>query len=71
MLDLVGVGARSTDIAAALGVEVSTVESFVRSAMQKLGASTRVAAAAKLQELRGDQPWKAGFTRRPGAPSSG
>jgi hypothetical protein len=43
----------------------------VRSAMQKLGASTRVAAAAKLQELRGDQPWKAGFTRRPGAPSSG
>ena len=68
VLDLVGVGARSTDIAAALGVEVSTVESFVRSAMQKLGASTRVAAAATLQELRGDQPWKAGFTPPPGRP---
>lgn len=52
VLDLVGTGARSADIAAALGVEVSTVESFVRTAMQKLSVPTRVAAAARLRELR-------------------
>ena len=53
VLDLVGSGMRSTEIAAALGIEVSTVETYVRSAMQKLGTGTRSAAAARLQQLRG------------------
>jgi DNA-binding CsgD family transcriptional regulator len=54
VLELIGEGMRSADIAAALGVQVSTVESFVRSAMGKLGAGTRVAAAARWRELRRD-----------------
>jgi DNA-binding CsgD family transcriptional regulator len=52
-LELVEAGLRTTDIAAALGVEASTVESFVRAAMQKLGTPTRTAAAIRWRELQG------------------
>lgn len=51
-LELVEAGLRTADIAAALGVEASTVESFVRSAMQKLGSSTRMAATIRWRELQ-------------------
>lgn len=52
VLEMVGAGMRTAQIAAALGVEPSTVESFVRSGVRKLGAPTRVAAAAELARLR-------------------
>lgn len=52
VLDLVGEGATTASIAAALGVAPSTVDSFVRSAARKLGASTRVAAVAELERRR-------------------
>ncbi len=48
VLHLVGAGLTSADIALALGLEPSTVDSFVRSATAKLGVSTRLAAAARL-----------------------
>ncbi|MGI8755884.1 MAG: LuxR C-terminal-related transcriptional regulator [Acidimicrobiales bacterium] len=48
VLHLVGAGLTSVDIAATLGLEPSTVDSFVRSATTKLGVSTRLAAAAML-----------------------
>lgn len=51
VLRLVGTGGSSSEIAAALGVKVSTVDSFVRSASRKLGVPSRVAAAARLREL--------------------
>ena len=56
VLELVEAGLRSADIAAALGVEPSTVESFVRSAMRKLGVRTRLAAAARWRELSAADP---------------
>jgi DNA-binding NarL/FixJ family response regulator len=52
VLELVGAGRTTPAIAAELGVEPSTVESFVRSAMRKLGSETRVAAAIRWRELR-------------------
>jgi DNA-binding CsgD family transcriptional regulator len=52
VLELVAAGLRTAEIAATLGVTASTVESFVRSAMRKLDAPTRVAAATRLQQLR-------------------
>ena len=45
VLKLVGAGATSTEVGATLGVARSTVDSHVRSAMRKLGASTRAQAA--------------------------
>ncbi|MGI8709892.1 MAG: LuxR C-terminal-related transcriptional regulator [Acidimicrobiales bacterium] len=48
VLHLVGAGLTSADIALALGLEPSTVDSFVRSATARLGVSTRLAAAARL-----------------------
>jgi DNA-binding NarL/FixJ family response regulator len=48
VLVLVGAGASSREIANQLGVAPSTVDTQVKSAMQKLGARTRLQAAAKL-----------------------
>ncbi len=56
VLELVGAGRTSTSIASELGVEASTVDSFVRSAMRKLGAGTRMAAAVQWQAAREQQP---------------
>ena len=53
MLDLVGTGSTSAEIASSLGIAVSTVDSLVRSAVVKLGAANRRAAAARLREVRG------------------
>jgi len=47
-MELVGLGLTSGDIAAKLGVTRVTVDSFVRSARVKLGASTRIEVIAKL-----------------------
>jgi len=47
-LELVGAGLTSVEIAGRLGVTRLTVDSFVRSAMARLGASTRVEAVAML-----------------------
>jgi DNA-binding CsgD family transcriptional regulator/energy-coupling factor transporter ATP-binding protein EcfA2 len=55
VLDLVGAGLSTPSIADALGLEASTVETFVRSAVGKLGSSTRVAAAAELARRRSAQ----------------
>ena len=52
VLELVGEGHTTPTIAAELGIEPSTVESFVRSSMRKLEAGTRVAAATRWRELR-------------------
>lgn len=52
VIDMVGAGMRTAAIAAALGVEPSTVDSFVRSAVRKLGAPTRAAAAVELERRR-------------------
>ncbi|MGN6696434.1 MAG: LuxR C-terminal-related transcriptional regulator, partial [Aquihabitans sp.] len=52
VLELVGAGRTTPSIAAELGIEPSTVESFVRSSMRKLGADTRVAAAMRWRQLR-------------------
>ena len=48
VLELVGGGASSREIANQLGVAPSTVDTQVKSAMQKLGARTRLQAAAML-----------------------
>ena len=56
VLELVAAGRTSSDIASQLGVQASTVESFVRSAMQKLGTSTRMAAGIRWHELRNQGP---------------
>ena len=56
VLELVGDGLSSADIGAAQGIETSTVNSFIRSATAKLGAPTRVAAAARLVALRRGEP---------------
>jgi len=53
VLDLVGTGSTSAEIASSLGIAVSTVDSLVRSAVVKLGAANRRAAAARLRDLRG------------------
>jgi DNA-binding CsgD family transcriptional regulator len=45
VLDLVGGGLSTREIAARLGVAPSTVDSHVKSAMRKLDADTRVQAA--------------------------
>lgn len=50
VLRLVGAGLSSRDIAATFGLKTSTVDSFVRSATLKLGAPTRLAAAARLSD---------------------
>jgi DNA-binding NarL/FixJ family response regulator len=49
VLELVAEGRTSVSIGAELGIEPSTVDSFVRSAMRKLGAGTRMAAAVQWQ----------------------
>lgn len=54
VLDLVGAGRTTAQIAASLQLAPSTVDSFVRSAVRKLGASTRVAAAAELERRRAE-----------------
>ena len=46
VLECVAAGLRTPEIAARLGVGTTTVESFVRRATRKLGARTRVQAAA-------------------------
>jgi len=46
VLDLVGQGLTSRRIARELGISASTVDSHVRAALEKLGARTRVQAAA-------------------------
>lgn len=51
VLRLVASGRSSPEIAAALGIKVSTVESFVRSATRKLDAPSRLAAVAQLGAL--------------------
>lgn len=56
VLEMVGAGMSSSQIAAALGVEVSTVESFVRNGVRKLAVPTRVAAAAELARRRAAGP---------------
>lgn len=56
VLALVAEGRTSVGIAAELGIEPSTVDSFVRSAMQKLGAGTRMAAAIQWQAARAEVP---------------
>lgn len=48
VLELVGHGLRNDDIAARLGIAASTVAALLRTAMAKLGARTRVQAAARL-----------------------
>jgi len=52
VLGLVGTGSTSAEIGASLGIAVSTVDSLVRSAVVKLGAANRRAAAARLREMR-------------------
>jgi DNA-binding CsgD family transcriptional regulator len=52
VIEMVGAGMKTTAIAAALGLEASTVESVVRSATRKLGVPTRMAAAAELERRR-------------------
>jgi DNA-binding CsgD family transcriptional regulator len=47
VLDLVGSGRVEAEIADALGIARSTVATLLRSSMAKLGAQTRVEAAAK------------------------
>jgi DNA-binding CsgD family transcriptional regulator len=49
VIELAGAGMKTAAIAAALGIEASTVESTVRSAVRKLGVTTRMAAAAALE----------------------
>ena len=49
VLELVAEGRTSVSIGAELGIEPSTVDSFVRSAMRKLGAGTWMAAAVQWQ----------------------
>jgi DNA-binding CsgD family transcriptional regulator len=53
VLELVAQGRTSGSIAAELGIEPSTVDSFVRSAMRKLDAPTRMAAAVQWEAMRG------------------
>jgi DNA-binding CsgD family transcriptional regulator len=52
VLDLAGAGMHTTQIASALGIATSTVESTVRQAKRKLGSPTRTAAAAELARRR-------------------
>lgn len=56
VMELVAQGRTSASIAVELGIEPSTVDSFVRSAMRKLGAPTRMAAAVRWESMRADQP---------------
>ena len=51
MLALVGSGCSSAAIAASLGIAISTVETHVRTSMRKLGARTRLHAAALASSL--------------------
>jgi DNA-binding NarL/FixJ family response regulator len=51
-MELVAQGRTSGAIAAELGIEPSTADSFIRSAMRKLGASTRMAAAVRWEAMR-------------------
>ena len=51
VLVLVGQGRTSPQIAAELGITRDTVNDLVRSAMRRLGVTTRTAAVAKLREL--------------------
>lgn len=53
-LRLVGDGCTSVQIAAALSVSVSTVNSSIRNAVQKLGVTNRIAAAAELATIDQD-----------------
>lgn len=52
VLDLVRAGRTTPQIAAALGLSESTVTSFVKSATRRLGATGRVDAAIRLEQLR-------------------
>lgn len=52
VLTLVATGRRTIEAATTLGVETSTVDSVLRSAMRKLEAPTRLAAVARLNDLR-------------------
>jgi DNA-binding CsgD family transcriptional regulator len=52
VMELVAQGRTSGAIAAELGIEPSTADSFIRSAMRKLGASTRMAAAVRWEAMR-------------------
>jgi DNA-binding NarL/FixJ family response regulator len=52
VIEMAGAGMKTAAIAAALGLGASTVESMVRSATRKLGAPTRMAAAAELERRR-------------------
>ena len=52
VLALVAAGQSSRRIADRLGLTTNTVETYVRSAMTKLGARTRTEAAVRAGELR-------------------
>ncbi len=52
VLDLVGAGLTSRQVGAALGLTESTVSTALGSAARRLGVKGRVAAVARLQELR-------------------
>lgn len=54
ILDLVGAGRSTAEIAATLGLAPATVDSLIMSARRRLGASTRLAAVASLRRLRGE-----------------
>jgi DNA-binding NarL/FixJ family response regulator len=56
VLQLVGHGLRSPEIAAALGLSRRTVDAHVRAAMRKLGAATRVEAAASTRRVDEHEP---------------
>ena len=62
VLECVAAGLRTPEIAARLGVGATTVESFVRRATRKLGARTRVQAAAIA--LAAERPAEAASARR-------
>jgi DNA-binding CsgD family transcriptional regulator len=54
VLRLVGQGRSTAEIAATLAISASTVDSFARAAVRKLGAANRVAAAAQLARMGSD-----------------
>jgi DNA-binding NarL/FixJ family response regulator len=56
VLQLVGHGLRSPEIATALGLSRRTVDAHVRAAMRKLGAATRVEAAASTRRVDEHEP---------------
>lgn len=56
VLDLVGAGRTTAEIAGELRVEAATVEQLVRSALRRLGAGSRIEGAALLARLRAEAP---------------